>query len=105
MGAGAPIWPNGFDLDPINLYMELKSRGAEAGRFSVMPVAAREPQSAGGDLSSLSGGMAASLIAIGPPQAVQLNGGMSDTANPAPTLAISRSRSKTENRPQPSLWQ
>jgi len=21
---GAPTWPNGFDLDPINLYMELK---------------------------------------------------------------------------------
>ena len=29
MGAGAPIWPNGFDLDPINLYMELKSRGVK----------------------------------------------------------------------------
>jgi hypothetical protein len=21
---GAPSWPNGFDLDPINLYMEMK---------------------------------------------------------------------------------
>jgi hypothetical protein len=21
---GAPTWPNGFDLDPINLYMELR---------------------------------------------------------------------------------
>ena len=25
---GAPTWPNGFDVDPINLYMEL--RDAEA---------------------------------------------------------------------------
>ncbi len=22
--SGAPSWPNGFDLDPINLYMELR---------------------------------------------------------------------------------
>jgi hypothetical protein len=21
---GAPTWPNGFDLDPINLYMQLR---------------------------------------------------------------------------------
>jgi len=25
---GAPTWPNGFDLDPINLYMELHDAGA-----------------------------------------------------------------------------
>jgi len=25
---GAPTWPNGFDLDPINLYMELRATGA-----------------------------------------------------------------------------
>jgi hypothetical protein len=25
---GAPIWPNGFDADPINLYMELRDAGA-----------------------------------------------------------------------------
>ena len=25
---GAPTWPNGFDLDPINLYMELRNAGA-----------------------------------------------------------------------------
>ena len=25
---GAPTWPNGFDLDPINLYMELRDAGA-----------------------------------------------------------------------------
>jgi hypothetical protein len=25
---GAPIWPNGFDVDPINLYMELRDVGA-----------------------------------------------------------------------------
>jgi hypothetical protein len=25
---GAPTWPNGFDLDPINLYMELRAAGA-----------------------------------------------------------------------------
>jgi hypothetical protein len=25
---GAPTWPNGFDLDPINLYMELRKAGA-----------------------------------------------------------------------------
>lgn len=25
---GAPTWPNGFDLDPINLYMELREAGA-----------------------------------------------------------------------------
>ena len=25
---GAPTWPNGFDLDPINLYMELRDTGA-----------------------------------------------------------------------------
>jgi hypothetical protein len=24
---GAPTWPNGFDLDPINLYMEMKQAG------------------------------------------------------------------------------
>jgi hypothetical protein len=24
---GAPTWPNGFDLDPINLYMEMKKAG------------------------------------------------------------------------------
>jgi Protein of unknown function (DUF2442) len=27
---GAPTWPNGFDLDPINLYMELREAGALA---------------------------------------------------------------------------
>jgi Protein of unknown function (DUF2442) len=31
---GAPTWPNGFDLDPINLYMEMR----EAGELT--PVAA-----------------------------------------------------------------
>ncbi len=25
---GAPTWPNGFDVDPINLYMELRAAGA-----------------------------------------------------------------------------
>jgi hypothetical protein len=25
---GAPTWPNGFDLDPINLYMRLRDSGA-----------------------------------------------------------------------------
>jgi len=25
---GAPTWPNGFDLDPINLYIELRDSGA-----------------------------------------------------------------------------
>jgi hypothetical protein len=25
---GAPTWPNGFDLDPINLYMQLRDAGA-----------------------------------------------------------------------------
>jgi len=24
---GAPTWPNGFDLDPINLYMKMKDAG------------------------------------------------------------------------------
>jgi len=24
---GVPTWPNGFDLDPINLYMELRDAG------------------------------------------------------------------------------
>jgi hypothetical protein len=24
---GVVIWPNGFDLDPINLYMELRDAG------------------------------------------------------------------------------
>jgi hypothetical protein len=24
---GAPTWPNGFDLDPINLYMKMKQVG------------------------------------------------------------------------------
>ena len=24
---GAPTWPNGFDLDPINLYMEMRDAG------------------------------------------------------------------------------
>jgi hypothetical protein len=27
---GAPTWPNGFDLDPINLYMEMRDAGALA---------------------------------------------------------------------------
>jgi hypothetical protein len=26
--AGAPTWPNGFDLDPINLYMGLRDSGS-----------------------------------------------------------------------------
>lgn len=26
--SGVPTWPNGFDLDPINLYMELRDAGA-----------------------------------------------------------------------------
>jgi Protein of unknown function (DUF2442) len=25
---GAPTWPSGFDLDPINLYMQLRDAGA-----------------------------------------------------------------------------
>jgi Protein of unknown function (DUF2442) len=25
---GAPTWPNGFDLDPINLYMAMRDAGA-----------------------------------------------------------------------------
>src|SRR3954470_2058540 len=25
---GVPTWPNGFDLDPINLYVELRAAGA-----------------------------------------------------------------------------
>ena len=25
---GVPTWPNGFDLDPINLYTELRDAGA-----------------------------------------------------------------------------
>jgi hypothetical protein len=25
---GVPTWPNGFDADPINLYMELRDAGA-----------------------------------------------------------------------------
>ena len=25
---GAPTWPNGFDLDPVNLYVELRNAGA-----------------------------------------------------------------------------
>jgi len=25
---GVPTWPNGFDLDPINLYMQLRDAGA-----------------------------------------------------------------------------
>jgi hypothetical protein len=25
---GAPTWPSGFDLDPINLYMQLRDSGA-----------------------------------------------------------------------------
>jgi len=25
---GAPTWPNGFDIDPINLYMEMRDAGA-----------------------------------------------------------------------------
>ena len=24
---GAPTWPNGFDLDPINLYMKMRKSG------------------------------------------------------------------------------
>jgi hypothetical protein len=25
---GVPTWPNGFDVDPINLYMQLRDAGA-----------------------------------------------------------------------------
>jgi len=25
---GVPTWPNGFDLDPINLYIEFRNAGA-----------------------------------------------------------------------------
>jgi hypothetical protein len=25
---GAPTWPNGFDIDPINLYMQMRDAGA-----------------------------------------------------------------------------
>jgi hypothetical protein len=25
---GVPTWPNGFDLDPVNLYMQLRAAGA-----------------------------------------------------------------------------
>jgi hypothetical protein len=25
---GAPTWPNGFDLDPVNLYMTMRDAGA-----------------------------------------------------------------------------
>jgi hypothetical protein len=25
---GAPTWPNGFDVDPINLYMQLRDASA-----------------------------------------------------------------------------
>ncbi len=28
---GAPTWPNGFDLDPIALYIELREAGALSG--------------------------------------------------------------------------
>ena len=24
---GVPVWPNGYDVDPINLYMELRDAG------------------------------------------------------------------------------
>lgn len=27
---GAPTWPNGFDVDPLNLYMQLRGAGALA---------------------------------------------------------------------------
>jgi hypothetical protein len=26
--SGVPTWPNGYDIDPINLYMELRDAGA-----------------------------------------------------------------------------
>lgn len=26
--SGAPTWPNSYDIDPINLYMELRDAGA-----------------------------------------------------------------------------
>jgi len=26
--SGVPTWPNGYDVDPINLYMELRDAGA-----------------------------------------------------------------------------
>ena len=28
---GAPTWPNGFDLDPVALYMEMRDAGALSG--------------------------------------------------------------------------
>jgi len=34
--AGAPTWPNGFDLDPIALYMSLR----DAGKLKPIEVAA-----------------------------------------------------------------
>ncbi len=27
---GAPTWPNGFDVDPVNLYIQLRDAGALA---------------------------------------------------------------------------
>ena len=27
---GVPTWPNGFDLDPVNLYLQLRDAGALA---------------------------------------------------------------------------
>jgi hypothetical protein len=28
VGLGAPTWPNGFDIDPIKVYMDLRDAGA-----------------------------------------------------------------------------
>jgi Protein of unknown function (DUF2442) len=32
---GAPTWPNGYDIDPINLYMQMR----DAGRLSLIKAA------------------------------------------------------------------
>ncbi len=40
---GVPAWPNGFDIDAIQLYMEMKEQGALSPETTAQPEAAHFP--------------------------------------------------------------
>jgi hypothetical protein len=40
---GVPAWPNGFDIDAIQLYMEMKEQGALSPETAAQPEAAHFP--------------------------------------------------------------
>jgi len=40
---GVPAWPNGFDIDAIQLYMEMKEQGALSPETTAQPEATHFP--------------------------------------------------------------